>query len=184
MYSSVFLFVLPVFYLLGAADPARNIVIIVAAIVGRLAGAVFYGVCVFLLAKHAIFASHVHHEPVIRALLCRRPRTGRTHADSRRASAAAMRRIIAIAIIVAASATAQSQAVRVEGRFVDASTAHPVNAAVVRLLSAGAVARDRPLARRRPLHARWRRPASTASSCRASDSECGRRIRSSSPRPG
>jgi hypothetical protein len=57
MYSSVFLFVLPVFYLLGAADPARNIVIIVAAIVGRLAGAVFYGVCVFLLAKHAIFAS-------------------------------------------------------------------------------------------------------------------------------
>lgn len=57
MYSSVFLFVLPVFYLLGAADPARNIVIIVGAIVGRLAGAVFYGVCVFLLAKHAIFAS-------------------------------------------------------------------------------------------------------------------------------
>ena len=57
MYSSVFLFVLPVFYLLGAADPARNIVIIVAAIVGRLAGAVFYGVCVFLLTKHAIFAS-------------------------------------------------------------------------------------------------------------------------------
>ena len=57
MYSSVFLFVLPVFYLLGAADPARNIVIIVAAIVGRLAGAVFYGVCVFLLEKHAIFAT-------------------------------------------------------------------------------------------------------------------------------
>jgi hypothetical protein len=43
MYSSVFLFVLPVFYLLGAADPARNIVITVGAIVGRLAGAVFYG---------------------------------------------------------------------------------------------------------------------------------------------
>ncbi len=57
MYSSVFLFVLPVFYLLGAADPARNIVIIVGAIIGRLAGGVFYGVCVFLLAKHAIFAS-------------------------------------------------------------------------------------------------------------------------------
>jgi hypothetical protein len=57
MYASVFLFVLPVFYLLGAADPARNIVIIVGAIIGRLAGATFYGVCFFLLTKHAIFAS-------------------------------------------------------------------------------------------------------------------------------
>ena len=86
------------------------------------------------------FRVHVHHEPVVRALLCRRPRTGRAHADSRRASSAAMRRIIAIAISVAASATAQSQAVRVEGRIVDSANAHPVNAAVIRLLSAGAIA--------------------------------------------
>jgi hypothetical protein len=57
MYSSVFLFVLPVFYLMGAADPARNIVIIVGAIIGRLAGALFYGVCFFILRKHFIFAS-------------------------------------------------------------------------------------------------------------------------------
>ncbi len=51
-----------------------------------------------------------------------------------------MRRIIAIAITVVASATAKSQAVRVEGRVVDSANAHPVNAAVIRLLSAGAVA--------------------------------------------
>ena len=50
-----------------------------------------------------------------------------------------MRRIIPIAITVVASATAQAQAVRVEGRVVDSASAHPVNAAVIRLLSAGAV---------------------------------------------
>src|SRR5438270_4964149 len=51
MYASVFLFVLPFFYLLAAADPARNIVIIVGAIIGRLAGALFYGVCIVLLTR-------------------------------------------------------------------------------------------------------------------------------------
>jgi len=53
-----------------------------------------------------------------------------------------MRRIIAIAITVVASATAQSQSARVEGRVVDSASAHPVNAAVIRLLSAGAVSRS------------------------------------------
>ena len=51
-----------------------------------------------------------------------------------------MRRFFTIAITVAASTTAQSQAARVEGRVVDSANAHPVNAAVVRLLSAGGVA--------------------------------------------
>src|SRR3954468_21849280 len=57
MYAAVFLFVLPVFFLPGAAAPARNIVIIVGAIIGRLAGALFYAVCFFLLTKPVIFAS-------------------------------------------------------------------------------------------------------------------------------
>jgi len=57
MYASVFLFVLPAFYLMGAADPVRNIVIVLGAILGRVAGALFYGACFFILKKHFIFAS-------------------------------------------------------------------------------------------------------------------------------
>jgi len=57
MYASVFLFVLPAFYLMGAPDPARNIIIVVGAILGRLAGTAFYAACFFLLKKHVIFAS-------------------------------------------------------------------------------------------------------------------------------
>lgn len=56
MYASVFLFVLPVFYLLGAINPLRNIVIVVGAILGRLAGAAFYGVGAVLLSHHLLFA--------------------------------------------------------------------------------------------------------------------------------
>ena len=55
MYASVFLFVLPCFYLMGAADPARNIVIVLGAIVGRLAGTAFYVWCLFGVKQHVIF---------------------------------------------------------------------------------------------------------------------------------
>ncbi len=41
-YSSVFLFVLPCFYLIGAVDPVRHIGIVIGGILGRLMGAAFY----------------------------------------------------------------------------------------------------------------------------------------------
>ncbi len=42
-YSSVFLFVLPCFYLIGAANPVRHFGIVIGSILGRLMGAAFYG---------------------------------------------------------------------------------------------------------------------------------------------
>ncbi len=42
-YASVFLFVLPVFYFIGATNPVRHIGIVIGAIMGRAMGALFYG---------------------------------------------------------------------------------------------------------------------------------------------
>lgn len=56
MYASVFLFVLPAFYLLGAINPVRSIVVVAGAILGRLAGALFYAAGALVLGHHLIFA--------------------------------------------------------------------------------------------------------------------------------
>ena len=139
MYSSVFLFVLPCFYLMGAANPERNIVIVFGAIIGRLAGAAFYGWCFIRVVQHPIFAS-LSVMNLLFALYYAGALgpAGRNLIRARYDLLADMLSVRSLRLGLLAlafhSVVASAQNGRVEGRVVDSAKALPVVGAIVRLM--------------------------------------------------